>query len=59
MVIPRPLEDLEQTLPLASCWIERRQPVMMPMSVKQKEQELIQLPDLQKLTVSVEEEINW
>jgi hypothetical protein len=32
---------------------------MMPMSVKQKEQELIQLPDLQKLTVSVEEEINW
>jgi carbon dioxide concentrating mechanism protein CcmO len=58
MVIPRPLEDLEQTLPLASCWIEQRQPVMMPMSMKEKQQELIQLPDLQELTISVEEEIN-
>ena len=58
MVIPRPLEDLEQTLPLASCWIEQRQPVMMPMSVQQKEKELIELPDLEKLTVYVEEEIN-
>ena len=58
MVIPRPLEDLEQTLPLASCWIEHRQPVMMPVSVKEKEQELIELPDLEKLTVYVEEEIN-
>ena len=58
MVIPRPLEDLEQTLPLASCWIEQRQPVMMPMSVKEKEQELIELPDLEKLRVYVEEEIN-
>ncbi len=58
MVIPRPLEDLEQTLPLASCWIEQRQPVMMPVSVKEKQQELIELPDLEKLTVYVEEEIN-
>jgi len=49
---------LEQTLPLASCWIEQRQPVMMPMSVQQKEKELIELPDLEKLTVYVEEEIN-
>jgi carbon dioxide concentrating mechanism protein CcmO len=58
MVIPRPLEDLEQTLPLASCWIEQRTPVMMPVSVKEKEKELIELPDLEKLTVYVEEEIN-
>jgi carbon dioxide concentrating mechanism protein CcmO len=57
MVIPRPLEDLEQTLPLASCWIEHRKPVMMPISVEQKEKELIELPDLEKLRVYVEEEV--
>jgi carbon dioxide concentrating mechanism protein CcmO len=58
MVIPRPLEDLEQTLPLASCWIEQRQAVKLPMSIKEKEQELVELPDLEKLRVYVEEEIN-
>jgi carbon dioxide concentrating mechanism protein CcmO len=31
---------------------------MMPVSVKEKEKELIELPDLEKLTVYVEEEIN-
>lgn len=56
MVIPRPLDDLEQTLPLASCWIEQRQPVLLPVSVKESEKELIQLPDLQKLPAYVVEE---
>ncbi|MEG3978577.1 microcompartment protein, partial [Microcoleus sp. herbarium8] len=54
---PRPLEDLEQTLPLASCWIEHRKPVMMPISVQEKEKELVELPDLEKLRVYVEEEV--
>lgn len=51
MVIPRPLEDLERTLPLASCWLEQPQPVLMPLSVKEKqaEPELIKLPDLKQL----------
>lgn len=55
MVIPRPLEDLEQTLPLASCWIEQPQPVLLPVSVKETQQELVKLPDLQRLPVYVEE----
>lgn len=54
MVIPRPLEDLEQTLPLANCWIEKTQQVLVPVMLKEKEQELVELPDLQRLPVYVE-----
>lgn len=57
MVIPRPLDDLEQTLPVASCWIEQPQPVMLPVSVKETEKELLQLPDLAKLPIPIQEEI--
>ncbi|HIK28165.1 MAG: BMC domain-containing protein [Oscillatoriaceae bacterium SKW80] len=58
MVIPRPLEDLERTLPLASCWSEQRQPVLMPLSVKEKqaEPELIKLPDLKQLPTNSKSE---
>ncbi len=35
MVIPMPLEDLEQTLPVASCWIEK--PLKLPLHLKEKE----------------------
>ncbi len=51
MVIPRPLDDLEKTLPVASCWIEEQKPLLMPVSVREKqlETELVKLPDLQKL----------
>lgn len=49
MLIPRPLEDLEQTLPLASCWIEQRQPLLIPFTVKEKEKELVDLSDLKQL----------
>ncbi|MFB2895799.1 carbon dioxide-concentrating mechanism protein [Aerosakkonemataceae cyanobacterium BLCC-F50] len=57
MVIPRPLDDLEQTLPVASCWIEKPQPVMLPVAVKETEKELLQLPDLAKLPIPVPEEV--
>lgn len=58
MVIPRPLDDLEQTLPIASCWIEQPQPLRLPVAIKEKETEaeLIQLPDLAKLPVPIKEE---
>jgi carbon dioxide concentrating mechanism protein CcmO len=55
MVIPRPLEDLEATLPTASCWIERPQPIALPIDLKQTQKELvgqeetIELPDLRRL----------
>ncbi len=56
MVIPRPLDDLEQTLPIASCWIE--QPMQIPLKiqekVEEKEEVMIELPDLQKLQITEE-----
>jgi len=57
MVIPRPLEEMEQTLPLASCWIEHPQPLMLPIKVKDKpaESELVKLPDLEKLPIYIED----
>ena len=56
MVIPRPLDELDQTLPLASCWVEQRQPLRVPINVKEQEKEVVKLPDLQKLPVPVQEE---
>lgn len=57
-VIPRPLEDLEQNLPLASCLIEQPQPLNLPLAIKEKapEAELIQLPDLAAIPVEIKEE---
>ncbi|MBW4645738.1 MAG: BMC domain-containing protein [Goleter apudmare HA4340-LM2] len=59
MVIPRPLDELEQTLPLASCWIEERQALKLPISIKEQvaEIEVLQLPDLGKLPIKIIEEI--
>ncbi|WP_424102926.1 BMC domain-containing protein [Moorena producens] len=55
-VIPRPLEDLEQSLPLASCLIEEQpQPLMLPIEVKEAEKELVELPDLGKLPIPTKE----
>ncbi|UBF23930.1 BMC domain-containing protein [Kovacikia minuta CCNUW1] len=45
MLVPRPLEDLDQTLPLASCWIEELQPLRLPVTMKETEQELVTLPE--------------
>ena len=50
MVIPRLLEDLEHTLPVASYWMEEEKqplPVLLPKQVKQKEKEkeLLELPE--------------
>ena len=50
MIIPRPLDELEETLPVASCWIEQPIPVMLPLNIREKERELMQLPDLENLS---------
>ena len=34
MVIPRPMDDLERTLPIADCWVEQLQPIRMPLNVE-------------------------
>lgn len=57
MVIPRPLDDLEQTLPLSSCWIDKPQPLSLPLDLKQPQKELVAeqsddlvgLPDLTQI----------
>ncbi|HEY9632869.1 MAG TPA: BMC domain-containing protein [Coleofasciculaceae cyanobacterium] len=55
-VIPRPLEDLERTLPVASCLIEEQpQPLMLPIEIKEPEKELVELPDLRKLPMHIKE----
>jgi carbon dioxide concentrating mechanism protein CcmO len=55
-VIPRPLEDLERTLPVASCLIEEQpQPLMLPVDVKEVQKELVELPDLRKLPIPLKE----
>jgi carbon dioxide concentrating mechanism protein CcmO len=48
MMVPRPLEDLDQTLPLASCWIEELQPLRLPIALKDSEREFVALPELQQ-----------
>jgi carbon dioxide concentrating mechanism protein CcmO len=44
MLVPRPLDDLDQTLPLASCWIEESKPLQLPLSIKDKAEEPLALP---------------
>lgn len=48
MLVPRPLDDLDQTLPLASCWIEEMQPLRIPLSVKETEKDVVALPELKQ-----------
>jgi carbon dioxide concentrating mechanism protein CcmO len=56
MIIPRPLDDMEKILPLASCWIEKKaEPLMLPISVKEQEVQLVELPELNKLPISIKE----
>jgi carbon dioxide concentrating mechanism protein CcmO len=54
MLVPRPLDDLDQTLPLASCWIEELQPLQIPLAVKEIEKELVALPELTQAAKSLE-----
>ncbi len=46
MVVPRPLDDMEDILPVASCWIEQPQPVRLPLDLKEKAREPLVLPDV-------------
>ncbi|MEM9219242.1 MAG: BMC domain-containing protein [Cyanobacteria bacterium P01_F01_bin.150] len=57
MVIPRPLEDLEDTLPISSYWVEEPQPVSLPIDLKAKQQDRTALPELADLKIPVPEEV--
>lgn len=55
MIIPRPLDDLEQTLPIASCWLEKPEPLAIPLNLKQKVREMVELPELKEISRTQEE----
>jgi carbon dioxide concentrating mechanism protein CcmO len=57
MVIPRLLEDLEHTLPIASYWLEQPEPLPMLMPRTVKERELVALPELQKTQIEIARKI--
>ncbi|MDB9447802.1 BMC domain-containing protein [Anabaena sp. CS-542/02] len=59
MVIPRPLDEMEKTLPLASCWIEHREPLHMPVNVQEQvaQIEVLQLPDLSQIPAKIPQEV--
>jgi carbon dioxide concentrating mechanism protein CcmO len=57
MLVPRPLEDLDQTLPLASCWIEEVRPLQLPLNIKEKEPMLLEVSDLRQLSAATAEQV--
>ncbi|RMF26516.1 MAG: BMC domain-containing protein [Cyanobacteria bacterium J083] len=59
MIIPRLLEDLENILPVASYWVDQPEamPVLLPSNVKQRQKELIPLPELEKTPLRIKKQI--
>ncbi len=39
MIVPRPLDDLDRTLPIAAAWVEQLQPVKMPIAMPVEEEQ--------------------
>ncbi len=58
MIIPRILDDLEHTLPVASCWLDKSKPlpILESTPVKKVEKQLVELPEYEKVPVSLEQE---
>jgi carbon dioxide concentrating mechanism protein CcmO len=55
MVIPRPLDELEHTLPVAKCWIEERETFNVPINIREQVAE-IEIQPL-KLPISIKEQV--
>ncbi|MDX2214664.1 MAG: carbon dioxide-concentrating mechanism protein CcmK [Oculatellaceae cyanobacterium bins.114] len=41
IIIPRPLDDLELSLPVASHWLEQLTPLQLPLEIKETQKELV------------------
>jgi carbon dioxide concentrating mechanism protein CcmO len=54
MIIPRLLEDLEHTLPVASCWLEKPEPLPVLLPAKTT-RELVSLPQRELVPIPLEE----
>ncbi len=61
MIIPRPLDDLEHALPVASCWLDQPKPISLPIEIREKSteevEEQVELPNLRELPMAEEIEI--
>jgi carbon dioxide concentrating mechanism protein CcmO len=57
MIIPRLLEDLEHTLPVASYWLDKPEPLPMLMPNTVQEKELIALPELEQTAITIAQPI--
>jgi len=53
MIIPRLLEDLEHTLPVATYWLDENEPLpmLLPNAVREKQRQLVALPELEKAVI--------
>lgn len=56
MIIPRLLEDLEHTLPVASCWLEQPEPLPMLMPNRVRERQTLALPELEKVKIPLRQQ---
>lgn len=56
MIIPRLLEDLEHTLPIASCWLDKPEPLPVLLPTKEEELELVELPKVTRVPLFIEVE---
>jgi carbon dioxide concentrating mechanism protein CcmO len=59
MIIPRLLEDLEHTLPVADCWLEDQQeplPMLFP-NEQEKQTQVVALPEKEKVPLQLQESI--
>jgi carbon dioxide concentrating mechanism protein CcmO len=57
MIIPRLLEDLEHTLPVANYWLEQQEqplPILASQQQKQRKRKLVALPELEKVPVTID-----
>ncbi|MEB3310813.1 MAG: carbon dioxide-concentrating mechanism protein [Snowella sp.] len=59
MIIPRLLEDLEHTLPVATYWLDEQEPlpILMPNAVREKQRQLVALPELEKAVMARPQQI--
>jgi len=59
MIIPRLLEDLEHTLPVASYWLDQQDPLpmLLPNAVREKQRELVALPELEQAVVALPQKL--
>jgi carbon dioxide concentrating mechanism protein CcmO len=59
MVVPRLLEDLENVLPVASCWLDQPEPlpILLPTTIEEKEKETIALPQATPQPIKIEKRL--